>query len=436
MSAWLDSYYSVTFNARGHKFIGAADTAGSTPIELILIESDLAVNAQKIAFGAASLSAQASSVFVARKLVFAQSSLFAGSVVLVADVVIAQSPVFISISSEATAAGLKQSFAKIDASGSVGLLAKATSERFISPVITSSASVSVVASEILFSQVSVSIESSLAVDADRVSLAKAQIDIIGYKLTIAQEILLAKINIAGSASVGVVSSKIAFLKSDLEAEASVAVSALGITVASINAIVVGSEASAEVLKILLAQSTITGLAVKVTVGQKYSNARFNGKIISRVLKIPAIRFSPSLVEDTQHIRPLLIIAGKPLTEHNRKVDISILEQFTENQNWQSTKSRYYKKKKARKSFTVSWTFVPNSREKTVDQKHGRDTIREIGRNPKVLSMKLLEIDSSGLTPYTEISHDIVVTAYQESLVRRDVSDNSFYWDCNLTFEEV
>ena len=133
---------------------------------------------------------------------------------------------------------------------------------------------------------------------------------------------------------------------------------------------------------------------------------------------------------------MLIIDGKPLTEHNRTIDVSFADQFVENTNWASTKNRYYKKKKARKQFNVSWTFVPNSREKTVDQKHGRDTIRSIGSNPRSMSLKLLNIDSDGSNSYTETSHDVVVTSYNESLVRRDISDDTYYWDCNLSFEEI
>jgi superoxide dismutase len=125
-----------------------------------------------------------------------------------------------------------------------------------------------------------------------------------------------------------------------------------------------------------------------------------------------------------------------LTEHNRQIDITYVNQFVENVNWNSNKNRYYKKKKARKQYSVSWTYVPNSREKTVDQKHGRDTLRDIGKNPRVMNLKFLNIDSNGSNSYTEISHDVVVSSYSEKLIRRDVSDDTYYWDCNLSFEEV
>lgn len=436
MSAWLDSYYSVTLNARGHKFIGIDEVeVDPTPINLIQIESDATIKSYKIAFSIVTTSIESSSLVVAKEIVFAKTNINSGSVVVAAALEILKPIILISIESNLVAVSSKIAFARADLSGTVDLVGKATNEVFASSNISVTSQVTVPAIEILFAQVSTSAESEFTAEAIRTPVAQVQINIVGYKLTLAQEILLAKTNISGSVDINVISSKIAYLEVDLESETMLSVKALEIVFAK-SAVESQSAISVKGLEILFAKVQISGFAVKVTVGEKYANARFNGNIKSRLLKIPAIRFSPAVIEDTQHIRPLLIIDGKPLTEHNRKVDINILEQFAESQNWASTRNRYYKKKKARKSFTVSWTFVPNSRDKTVDQKHGRDTIREIGRNPKILNMKLLEIDSSGLTPYTETSHDILVTGYQENLVRRDVSDDTYYWDCNLTFEEV
>jgi hypothetical protein len=150
----------------------------------------------------------------------------------------------------------------------------------------------------------------------------------------------------------------------------------------------------------------------------------------------ATRFSSSIIEDTQSIRTLLIIDNKPITEHNRKISSTIIQSFIEQKNWESSRSRYYKPDSGRKSFSISWKEVPNLRNDTVDLRFGRDFITEIGSDPDIHILKVLNTDSDGVTPYTETEYNVIVKSYSESLVRRDLVGESYLWDCNLELEEV
>ena len=75
-------------------------------------------------------------------------------------------------------------------------------------------------------------------------------------------------------------------------------------------------------------------------------------------------------------------------------------------------------------------------EKTVDTRHGRDYIASVSEDPDVHVLKVINQDQNGLTPYTETSYNVFVRSYSETLIRRDLSDGVYYFDCSLTLEEA
>lgn len=152
---------------------------------------------------------------------------------------------------------------------------------------------------------------------------------------------------------------------------------------------------------------------------------------------PPIRFSPFFI-DYSSIKTLLILDGKPLSNHNRNFDVSLSPSFVENKNWNNKKNRYYKlaSVSGRKTFNLSWSFLPNFMEKTVDSRHGRDFLAKISEDPDVHVLKIINNDEDGLTPYTETTYNVFIRSYSESLLRRDLIDDVYYFDCNLTLEEA
>lgn len=160
-------------------------------------------------------------------------------------------------------------------------------------------------------------------------------------------------------------------------------------------------------------------------------------IKSRSIVNPPIRFSPNYIDETS-IRTLLILDGKPLTNHQRELDISLSPVFIENVNWNNRKARYYKRASSsgRKTFTLKWGNLPNAMEDTVDSRHGRDYLFSIAEDPDVHELKIVNQDENGLTPYTETTYAVFVKDYNETLTRRYISEGVYLYECNLVLEEA
>jgi hypothetical protein len=46
------------------------------------------------------------------------------------------------------------------------------------------------------------------------------------------------------------------------------------------------------------------------------------------------------------------------------------------------------------------------------------------------------MNSNGVNPYTINSYNVVITDYNESLKRRDVGGDDYYWDCSCVLREI
>lgn len=160
-------------------------------------------------------------------------------------------------------------------------------------------------------------------------------------------------------------------------------------------------------------------------------------IVSRTIVNPPIRFSPNYIDESS-IRTLLILDGKPLTNHSRKFDISLSPLFVETTNWNNKRNRYYKRSSTsgRKTFNISWSSLPNSMDKTADSRHGRDYIHSIAEDPDSHELKIINQNESGTTAYTESTYTVFVKEYSETLTRRYISEGVYLYECNLSLEEV
>lgn len=189
-------------------------------------------------------------------------------------------------------------------------------------------------------------------------------------------------------------------------------------------------------RIALASSNID-ITSQVFAGKVIHNASLDISITSSVLQRQPIIFGPAGV-DSSLIRTLVFIDGKPITNHNRIISQNLNLSIIDNMNWNAEKGRYYKKvsKAGREQFNFSWRFLPNFREKTVDLAYGRDFLASIASDPDTHILKIVNQDESGTTPYSEETYTVFVRSYDETLIRRDLSDGVYYFDCQLSLEEV
>lgn len=147
-------------------------------------------------------------------------------------------------------------------------------------------------------------------------------------------------------------------------------------------------------------------------------------------------FTPGGGEDRRSIKPYYLIDGMPLTEHNRKFSMSSAFKNTQATRWNSRVGVYFKTQNHKHGFTFSWTFLPGKRENTVDLNEGRDFIKRIGTDQLGHTLTIRNMDTNGLTPYTTTSYTVLVVEYNETLIRRDLAGDEYYWDCNLTLQEA
>lgn len=305
-----------------------------------------------------------------------------------------------------------------------------------------------------------SIESNLVSSLTRMVLAESIIIIDGATLTLGTRIKLGSAALSGDVSVLAAGTKIAFAAAALSAESSVSVEAEEVLLAQavINST---SNVTVAIIKEAKASVSITSTSALTAVARKIQfissalssdvNLFVAGKIVLITIKIAinnfgnvaarAVKFVAGNVisaSDLSDIRTVLLIDDKPITNHNRKLGVSVDPIFTENINWNNRKGRYYKStaRPARKTFNLSWSYVPNSQSHTVDGKRGRDYLREIAGKPQHHVLKIINMDENGNTPYTETSYNVLVKDYSETLIRRDLVDDIYFFDCSISLEEV
>lgn len=252
-----------------------------------------------------------------------------------------------------------------------------------------------------------------------------------------KEILKSLIHLDATTNVTVVTKKIAYAKTLIGISSTVVSKTYKIAKTSthpdITTIVSGSGRQIRISGNIAASITTNfGIGVK-----EILNAKINIPIKTRIITNPPTRFSPGYV-DSSSIKVFLILNGKPLTDHNRTLDISISPNYVENKNWHSKKGRYYKRANSagRRTFSLNWKQLPNSIDHTVDTRHGRDYIASVAEDADSHILQIINQDESGLTPYTENTYTVFIRSYNESLVRRYIEDGIYLYDCNLVLEEA
>lgn len=304
-----------------------------------------------------------------------------------------------------------------------------------------------------------SADTTATVAATRMVLASANIsDLLSATATVGTNIREgALIVISATSSLTASSTKIAYASSAINCTTSITALAVKTALA---ASVVNSEASivTSIVKTafgatnVILSSNLSAIPRKIVFASTALSSNVSlsvaGKLILVTIKIAiqnmgsisakAIKFAVNGIVDSSIIRTFMLIDDKPITNHNRKFESALEPIFVENKNWANSRGRYYKSsaRSGRKTFSLSWSWLPNSPEFTVDGKKGRDYIKEIASDPSHHVLKIVNLDESGVTPPTETSYNVLVKDYNETLTRRDLSNDVYFWDCSMTLEEV
>ena len=209
---------------------------------------------------------------------------------------------------------------------------------------------------------------------------------------------------------------------------------------AVSALSVQSNAVSTIGKISFLNAALSGTVNLTTAGRIFlATIRINVLNNTNIVVKP-IRFSANVVSDNTIIRNLLLLDNKSLTNQTRTFAINATPKFIENENWQGNVSRYYKNtsasKGAKRTFNLDWSFIPNEASFTVDLRESRNFLKQIAQDSDVHSLTIINQDVNGVTPYTEDDIDVFITSYSETLIRRDLSSESYYFSCNMVLEEA
>jgi len=371
----------------------------------------------------------------------------------------------IDISSDVSITITKLAYAASNITSSAVLSSDLEKIAYASTTLSGDVATSFVSQKIAYS-VSAINDSSVALSTNVAKIAYASSSISGLMdvaLLAVFERQDGSVSISGDVTMTVGMQKIAFAEIDESTGASASDTTVNITKIAISSSDINgniSVADISIIKQAYAASNVSFESnATFTMGKiSYANAALSssvtlfvlGKIVLLTIRINVLNnlnifasmirhaANTNVGQDTSLIRNYLLINNRAITNHNRNLQTSIEPIFIQNKNWDNFSSRYYKStsRGGRRIFNISWTYVPNSKNATVDGNEGRDYLSSIASDPDFHVLKIANMDAVGTTPDTETSYNVLVKDYSETLVRRDMSSDTYYWDCNLTLEEV
>jgi hypothetical protein len=141
-------------------------------------------------------------------------------------------------------------------------------------------------------------------------------------------------------------------------------------------------------------------------------------------------------EDSRDIKPFFILDNIPLSEHNRSFSLTQSPKYSVNTNSLGARTVYFKTSKNKASFNIEWSFLPGKRDNTVDFHAGRDVVKALCSDPRSHTLKIRNLNTNGLTVHTNEEYNVLVMDYSETLIRRDLNNNEYYWNCSVSFQEI
>lgn len=125
---------------------------------------------------------------------------------------------------------------------------------------------------------------------------------------------------------------------------------------------------------------------------------------------------------------LVKLGGYEITEHNRKVSTSVEQSGSDIELARGIIKRHVKRNK--RTFSISWSYLPTLDEKTVDGRKGRDFILNLFRQKAPVELKIKLNPEDDYKSYT-----CFFNSYSEKLIRRDIPTGCAYYDISVELGE-
>jgi hypothetical protein len=137
---------------------------------------------------------------------------------------------------------------------------------------------------------------------------------------------------------------------------------------------------------------------------------------------------PAIQNQQTALAVFVSINGTEITNHGRTASITENINVSDIETSAGRVKRFYRPNK--KSLSLSFTYLPNTEEKTADGRVGRDFLENLANNsPRALISYKDVPTGSNKVFYGFISN------YTEEIVRRDLPTQCTYYNVNLTIEE-
>ena len=137
---------------------------------------------------------------------------------------------------------------------------------------------------------------------------------------------------------------------------------------------------------------------------------------------------PAIQNQQTGLTHLITINGEEITEHNRKFSMTILQSGADVELGRGVIRRYIRKNK--KDFNLTFTYLPNTVDKTVDGRKGRDYLNSISNTRGTVTISIKMSPTDEFETYT-----CFVNSYTEKLVRRDIGNACAYYDVTIGLGE-
>jgi hypothetical protein len=117
-----------------------------------------------------------------------------------------------------------------------------------------------------------------------------------------------------------------------------------------------------------------------------------------------------------------------ITEHARTFSSEIQQSGSDVELARGTIKRYVKRNK--RSFSLSFQYLPNLQSMTIDGRKGRDYFNELSQTRGVVYV-LIKLDPN--KDYE--SYQCYINSYGERLIRRDLGNGCSYYDISISLDE-
>lgn len=138
----------------------------------------------------------------------------------------------------------------------------------------------------------------------------------------------------------------------------------------------------------------------------------------------------SVIQNQQtSLLSFISINGTEITNHNRTHALTEDLRTTDTESAGGKIRRFYKQNK--KLLNISLSYLPNTTDKTVDGRAGRDFLYNLALNNPYVTVVYKDTPDRNPT-----SFNAFISNYRETIIRRDLKSQCIYYDVQFEIEEA